>query len=237
MITSTMTANEILDVFDKDFDRVKAFMFHKQKAIRRELLKSRKKLTTRSFEYKTDNAEYILSIFCDKKGDAHMSTFAYVRDTNEYLFKAAELGMRTVMSFSVHLLKRFAERELNNRELPMTEILREFNKQFFILQVYSDKQGRRVFAMPNGLVLGKYDTKRDMLLHKTYVSTDMLTQSQYEAWEIMFGHINQLLEYREKYGVRSKQSELYKYLHFGSYIEPISVLQANSIYAQFYEGK
>lgn len=237
MITSTMTADEVLKVFDQDYDRIRAYLHHKQKTIRRELLKNRRESTMRCYDYSTNNADYTLNVLINKKGDAYVNTFAYVKDSNEYLFMIKAFDSPTIMSFSVHLFKRYAERELKNTELTMNEIINEFNKYLIFVTVYSDDEGRRVFAMRNGLLLGKYDKKRDMLVHKTYVSSDMLKESQYKAWEIISVHVKQLLEYRKLYGFQSLQAENYKNKYFYPGTEPLSVQLANSIYSQFYDSK
>lgn len=202
MITSTMTAQEINYIFLKDESRLKAFISYKSKSLRRILIKNRKDRVRQCYPYNTANAEYYLIATYMKDGHSTYGWYIYSKETNEF-FTRLRLGeIKGVVSFSMHLLKRFAERELKDRDIPIERILLKWSDQLIGTVIYNNVN-EFVEACSTGIILGKNDEKRDIMVHKTYVSLDMLKETQMTAWEKVSKYLIALKTVKDKFSINS----------------------------------
>ena len=108
MLVATMSSSEVFDTLEKDLERVAAFTAHKEKALMKELRKSRLEMVSQSYDYHAPNADYIIIVRCNRKGYVSKLRFAFIKETLEYVGIVTQLGHRGIVSYSVHLLRRYA---------------------------------------------------------------------------------------------------------------------------------
>lgn len=232
MIVATMTSSEITQLLLQDVDRVKAYDSHKEKLLMRELRKSHLESVAQSYEYHTDNADYIIVLRINRKGYVSRLRFAYIQQTLEYVSPVTLGLIKGIMSYSVHLLRRYAERVLHDKSLPIKTILLKFTKDFIASCLYRDGN-RFVSGCAQGICLGEYDERRGILMFKTFVSLDMLKESQLAAWEKVERYYKYSLEVHRKYGLYSV--EFQRLLSTLPDEMKLSTEEAQSIYSSYYE--
>ena len=231
MIVSTMSSTEIFNLMDKDLDRIRAYVVHREKELTRELRKSRRDMVSQAYDYHTPNADYVLVLRCLKNGYVSRLRFAFIKETLEYVTIGTVGGCKGIVSYSVHLLRRFAERALHDTSLPMRKILLKFTQQDVSSCLYYDDDFF-VTACEQGICLGKFDKKREVILNRTFVSIDMLKESQMKAWEKINRYISLALEVKHEYGLYSDRFQ--NLLREIPVEMSLSIDEARSIYASFY---
>ena len=183
MITASMTSGEIRRVRNLDEARIYEFQMRKANELKREMRKQNVRQITKTFEFATPNADYVIVVGV-KHGDVFASgVFIYLKETNEYIPMSRNEGYsEDCFSMSVHFLKRFAERFLK-KDLPIAKILQKIYTSFTgAVQLYSDGKTRRVvFAIPEGLILTEYEQEKHIIHYKTFVSMDMLKKARFEV--------------------------------------------------------
>ena len=199
------------------------------------MLKGMKEKIWKYYDYHTDNADYIIVIHCNRAGKFGIIRFAYIKETNEYLTKIQCVpGYNAI---SVHMLHRYAERVLNNKDLSIGETLLAFSKLNMSIVIYYDDTNF-VAANERGLVLMKYDARRDIICMKTFVSLDLLKESQYSAWE----KVCQILKSKQEFkSFTSQRKGLTREERLKSLIniddeQVLSKQEAFELYATFYKG-
>lgn len=209
MIVATMNGKEVLDVMKRDSDRVIAWAVHREKELFRELRKSRREIIAKSYDYHTDNADYIIILKCNKNGYVSRLRFAFIKETLEYVVLGTANGIRGMISYSVHLLKRYAERVLHDKSMPIHKVLLKFSFEDASVCIYNDNKFF-VVAKEKGICLGEYDSRRDIVIHKTFVSFDLLKETQFQAWNKISDYITKVQKLRLKHGLYSSlfQSKL-----------------------------
>lgn len=219
MLVATMSSSEVFDTLEKDLERVAAFTAHKEKALMKELRKSRLEMVSQSYDYHAPNADYIIIVRCNRKGYVSKLRFAFIKETLEYVGIVTQLGHRGIVSYSVHLLRRYAERVLHDTSLPMRKIFLKFTQN-------------SVTACDDGICLGKYDHTRGIIVHRTFVSVDMLKEKQLMAYEKIEGYVTLALAVRNKYGLYSEEFQKFQ----AEIPEKISLSadEAQRIYASYY---
>ena len=134
------------------------------------------------------------------------------------------------------MLHRYAERVLKNKDLSIGETLLAFSQQNTSIVIYYDDTNF-VAANGKGLVLMKYDTRRDIVCMKTFVSLDMLKESQYSAWE----KVSEILKSKQEFKSFTAQrkglvgEEKWKSLVFIDDKQVLSKKEAFELYATFYK--
>lgn len=232
MLVATMTSREVFDVMQKDVDRLAAFSYHKEKSLMSELRKSRLEMVSQSYDYHTPNADYIIVLRCNRKGYVSRMRFAYIEESLEYVSSVTQGNSRGIVSYSVHLLHRYAERVLHDTSLPMRKILLKFCQNSVSACIYTDKD-YFVSATEAGLCLGKYDHTRGIMVHSTFVSMDMLKEKQLSAWQKVESITKKSLEIRNKYGLKSEEYE--ERMRISAQELEISGDEAAKIYASYFE--
>ena len=176
MLTSSMNSSDLLRILSADHERIIRWGQYRIKEMRSELLIGMKDKIWKYFDYHTDNADYIIVIHCNRAGKFGIIRFAYIKETNEYLTKIQCVpGYNAI---SVHMLHRYAERVLKNNDLSIGETLLAFSQQNMSIVIYHDDTNF-VAANERGLVLMKYDARRDIICMKTFVSLDMVHRDRY----------------------------------------------------------
>lgn len=231
MIVATMTSTEILNLMEKDLDRIRAYVVHREKELTRELRKYRRDMVSQAYDYHTPNADYVLVLRCLKNGYVSRLRFAFIEESLEYVTIGTVGGCKGIVSYSVHLLKRFAERALHDTSLPMRRILLKFTQQDVSSCLYSDGDCF-VTACEQGICLGMFDKKRGVILNRTFVSIDMLKKSQFQAWEKIKRYISLAVEVKHEYGLYSDRFQ--NLLREIPVDMSLSSDEARSIYASYY---
>lgn len=166
-----------------------------------EMVSAKGRSITRCYNYHTDNADYILIVSAPDKSDAYTKVLAYLKETNEFISCVDFNRGMGVISFSVHLVKRFAERFLHYTELPLTSVWKELAKYEASVKIY-EKDDNFVRATGCGLFFGTGDRKRNLLINKTYVSLDMMHDIQQSAWDKVTGLLSSMEELNKFFGPR-----------------------------------
>lgn len=235
MLTASMNSNDLLRILSADHERIVRWGQYRIKELRSELLKGMKEKIWKYYDYHTDNADYIIVIHCNRAGKFGIIRFAYIKETNEYLTKIQCVpGYNAI---SVHMLHRYAERVLKNKDLSIGETLLAFSQQNMSIVIYHDDTNF-VAANGKGLVLMKYDARRDIMCMKTFVSLDMLKESQYSAWE----KVSEILKSKQEFKSFTAQrkgmigEEKWKSLVDIDDKQVLSKQEAFELYATFYKG-
>lgn len=235
MLTASMNSSDLLRILSADHERIIKWGQYRIKELRSELLKGMKEKIWKYYDYHTDNADYIIVIHCNRAGKFGIIRFAYIKETNEYLTKIQCVpGYNAI---SVHMLHRYAERVLNNKDLSIGETLLAFSKLNMSIVIYYDDTNF-VAANERGLVLMKYDARRDIICMKTFVSLDLLKESQYSAWE----KVCQILKSKQEFkSFTSQRKGLTREERLKSLIniddeQVLSKQEAFELYATFYKG-
>lgn len=184
MLTGTMNATDLHKVYECDKERLFRFLHHKEAELRRQLKKGFSKKCAKCYDYHTSNADYKLSI-CVYSRRSIIDVYMYVKETNEYIVVTARANNDddACLVFTPHYIRRMGERIYGDKEMEVNKIL-----TYFILHsntsinIYHDDRNF-VFAMQGGISLALLDKKRNVMVMKTFVSTEMLKSTQIEAWE------------------------------------------------------
>lgn len=235
MLTASMNSSDLLRILSADHEKIIKWGQYRIKELRSELLRGMKDKIWKYYDYHTDNADYIIVIHCNRAGKFGIIRFAYIKETNEYLTKIQCVpGYNAI---SVHMLHRYAERVLNNKDLSIGETLLAFSKLNMSIVIYYDDTNF-VAANERGLVLMKYDARRDIICMKTFVSLDLLKESQYSAWE----KVCQILKSKQEFkSFTSQRKGLTREERLKSLIniddeQVLSKQEAFELYATFYKG-
>ncbi len=238
MITASMTANEIRKVRNMDEPRINDFQMRKADELKREMKRQKVKSISKTYDFVTPNAEYCIAINV-KRGDIFASgVFVYIKETNEYIpMSRTSVLHEDCFAMSVHFIKRYAERHLK-KEFPPKKILSKFFTSFIgAVRIHLDeKRNRAVFAVPEGLVLATYEMGKHIIHYRTFVSIDMLKDTQLKSYEkirsFLLGSCGKIVEARNK-----GDDDLLEAAYVSAYkdAELLDTSEAKAIYGSFFE--
>lgn len=238
MITASMTANEMRKVRSMDESRINAFQLQKAEELKREMRRQRVKSMAKTYEFVTPNADYFIVVSVKHGGIFAAGVFVYLKETNEYIPMTRKSKLHDdYFAMSVHFIKRYAERHLK-KNLPPVKVLPKFFMSFIgAVRLYFDEATKRVvFAVPEGLVLATYDLGKHIIHYKTFVSTEMLKESQYSSYKKISAFLqescNRIVEARDT-GDDVKLEAAYKDFYMDA--ELLDTSEAKAIYSSFFE--
>jgi len=234
MITDTMTKNEVTGQFRKDFsDGLQAFIDYKGA----EWLKVRKRLLPKQCGYKIypfsmDRQKYLLTYFKsrDLMSVNSMTIFAVVKGYST-LYYILNPSLEEMCAVTSHFLCRYAER--TGFPFSVQEALGRFSVENAYQKSIYWTEDRTVFACRQGLILAEWDKKRNFLVWKTFVSLDMLKDTQREAYEKIIVILDVM---GEAYSKAHSNREL---IFTSDIIETLSIglsVEVKKIYAKYWEG-
>lgn len=200
MITSTMTADDIRRIRQEDDERLKRFIIRKQKVLRK-LLKHGIKKVSCCYDYKTRNAEYKVVVVVVKKNGTRYSIYAHEREQNVFIDVTHKQYRFPV--FTPHFFKRVAERYYK-KEMPLNKVMAVWSVEALV-PIYQNGS-RQVCATEKGVFLGLY--LEDFDVFKTYLSMDLLKETQYNAYEKVEGLIQWYKDEIELYGASENSFDL-----------------------------
>lgn len=238
MITASMTANEMRKVRLMDESRINAFQLQKAEELKREMKRQKVKSMAKVYEFTTPNADYFIVVSVKHGGIFAAGVFVYLSETNEYIPMTRKSSLHDdCFAMSVHFIKRYAERHLK-KDMPPIKVLPKFFMSFIgAVRLYYDEKTRRiVFAVPEGLILATYDESKHIVHYKTFVSMDMLKESQYSSYEKISAFLkescNRIVEARDT-GDDDKLEVAYKMVYRDA--ELLDTSEAKAIYSSFFE--
>lgn len=203
MLTGTMNAEDLQNVYACDKERIYSFLNHKEKELRRQLKKGFSKKCAKCYDYHTTKADYKLAL-CVYVRRSIFDVYMYIKETNEYVVVSAKAHQESnsCLVFTPHYIRRLAERmygvELTDVNNILTRFVMDCNTSIYLYN--RDKQF--VFALHNGISLAQYDGKRDLMLMKTFVSTSMLKDTQIAAWGRVADYVVKFDKLVEENGAR-----------------------------------
>lgn len=184
MLTGTMNASDLQKVYDSDRERIYRFLNHKEDVLRRQLKKGFARKCAKCYDYKTDRADYKLSI-CVYSRRSIIDVYMYVKETNEYVMvtAVADYYQDACLVFTPHYIRRMGERLYGDKELDANKVLTNFILHSNTSINLYHKGNNYVFATQGGISLAIFDEKRNLMVMKTFVSVEMLKSTQITAWE------------------------------------------------------
>ena len=186
MIIKTMTKNELTRIFDRDTDRLESFWWLKEKILSRQLRQDMRRniVYRKTYDVRTKNADY-KCVCIIGRGVRSVSYLMHVHENNEYIpiTNTTCRVSEVLQAISVHTFRRISERYYHDTEFNLDKtIARYYSCPLMGLVLYANREDRRmVCATTGGIFLGTYDPDRYIMHVRTFVSNDMLKESQLEA--------------------------------------------------------
>lgn len=237
MITRCMTAADIAKIRIKDNERLRTFQVNKASELRRQLRRTGARKISTCVDFKTPNAEYKVSFNVYGGENFFSGVFAYLREDNVYIAMSTPVKDKEYyMAMSPHFFNRYAERHLK-KKMTISKAMSYFFYDFMgAIGIYGDEEGRFVYAIDSGIMLGIFDFDRQILFIKTFVSLDMLKETQLRSFE----KIKANLDEARKRIVESRRSDNNEKVNFEfdkAYKDLLDVdaTEARDIYATFFE--
>ena len=203
MLTGTMNAEDLHRIYDVDMLRIYNFLNHKENELRRQLKKGFSKKCAKCYDYHTPNADYKLAL-CVYVRRSIFDVYMYIKETNEYVVVTAKARQESssCLVFTPHYIRRLSERMYGVEQTDVNKTLTKFIMDCNT-SIYLYNRGLQfVFALHNGISLAQYDKKRDLMLMKTFVSTDMLKDTQIAAWVRVADYVAKFDRLVEENGAR-----------------------------------
>lgn len=237
MITRCMTAADIAKIRIKDNERLRTFQVNKASELRRQLRRTGARKISTCVDFKTPNAEYKVSFNVYGGENFFSGVFVYLREDNVYIAMSTPVKDKEYyMAMSPHFFNRYAERHLK-KKMTISKAMSYFFYDFMgAIGIYGDEEGRFVYAIDSGIMLGIFDFDRQILFIKTFVSLDMLKETQLRSFE----KIKANLDEARKRIVESRRSDNNEKVNFEfdkAYKDLLDVdaTEARDIYATFFE--
>jgi hypothetical protein len=182
MIVPSMTSEELVKEITKDFEIVNRKTDYLSDSLRKEVIKTKKNIS-RIYNYKSKQNNNWLIVINQTKKAAYYNRIVYYLDEHGLNGLIMNDIDNTIVHYTPHYLKRYAERCLKTPDLSKLEIL----KKCVIENSYGcgmSRSHKKIFTrMLNGIGLGY---REDIiggytLLHfKTFITDDMIINYQEE---------------------------------------------------------
>lgn len=219
-----ITDKDIYGVFEKDKSAVMSFSNRKRNMAIRDACRRGDYIVSRLYDFHTDNSDYVLSMSWNRE-IMISCIYAYCKEKNLYyavLGNVEEGRDFGITAYTPHFFKRYALRACG-KDVGLKDAIPCFvstSRRDSIIVYYNDKNGEFAYANEMGLLLGKFDIRRSVSVFRTFVSYDMLGQSQKDTFCKVFPYLLGI-----RYGILKPSQE------------DCSAIYANvcNIYKQFYE--
>lgn len=186
IITASMTADDLCKIYKQDQPFIESILQKKYQKLIKELRKGLGKFASQCYDVQTSNAFYKCSLCVQRSlGDCRIHIFIYIQETNEYVCvdDLASESNAKLFAYTPHYVQRYAQRFMQNPNLTINQSFAAIERNFGIcFKIYEDDKNE-VMAMSEGLALAKINQARDIVIYKTFISTDLLKTSQVEAYE------------------------------------------------------
>ncbi len=238
MLTGTMNAKDFRKVYKSDRDRIYRYLYHREAELRRQMKKGFSKKCAKCYDYHTPSADYKLSM-CVYSRRCIIDVYMYIKETNEYVVVTAKDALADdtcLVVFTPHYIRRMGERIHGDRNMDVNKIL-----TYFILHsntainIYH-KGNDYVFAIHGGISLARYDSKRELMVLKTFVSKEMLKNTQ----KVAFGRVASLVDKFDKFtedeSERNGNTSRTILSQMGKELDEIDLEEINDIYGQYFKN-
>ena len=238
MLTGTMNASDIQKIYVRDKERIFRFLSYREKDLRRYLRKGFSRKCARCYDYKTENAQYKLAL-CVYNKRSIFDVYMYIHETNEYILVTAKANKDddACMVFTPHYIRRMGERIYGDKNMEVNKILTYFilHSNTSINIYYQDRN--YVFATKGGISLAIYDDRRDLMVLKTFVSVNMLKDTQIDAWNRVAGLIETFDKFVEDESARNGTTTADLLRQLGVEISKLDLDEINNIYGEHFNKK
>ncbi len=239
-----MTSKEIRKAHSNNFRKLRYHTRKVSDSFYRKVVRCEAWNAAEIVDYDVNGVSYKSVIFVPNIGGVLSLPYIYLKDTNEYLFVPDDifddpaLKELPLHAFSVHLLKRIAERRFHDKDMGIDEILiksgqLESNRE---TPIYTTPDGSSVvFATKDGIYLSSYDKKTGIYHHKTFVSEDMLGESQRKAIKSL--HLEDFDLSVHNWNMFGSNSAMEAFMLRKEMIESIDFQKVFSEYGEYFEKK
>lgn len=163
----------------------------------------------------------------------------YIKETNEYILVTAKASQNddACMVFTPHYIRRMGERIYGDKEMEVNKIL-----TYFILHsntsinIYHHDRNY-VFATKGGISLAIFDERRNLMVLKTFVSVEMLKNTQIEAWNRVAGIIETFDKFVEDESARNGTTTTDLLRQLSVEISKLDLDEINNIYGEHFNKK
>lgn len=240
MITQGMSAQEVWDHMASKLTELNPILMSTQTRVRKKL----RKLPPRQmggeaipYRFKQLNQDLLLVIGKTDQNTYGSCAMAVVPYHNGKLFyNFSSWDTESYMEvYTSHYFRRYQERTHSRHSYP-TIVAQYMARTLIASLLYLDfDNGRAVYAIPDGLSLCTLDKDKWLIIHRTFVSAEMLKTSQREAYAIYLEHQDDIMHFTNK-AFRKKWKHAKDFYHS---VEdaPLNNLReiAGKIYAQYWE--
>jgi len=198
MITETMTDIEIYQEVRKEYDKILDYVMRISSKYRRYIIKSTKfPMYFKPVEYTSSRGNsYIIFFEARTKKDSENILFTIISVYNKNGLNAimyCASPQNNIIIYSPHLFSRYRTRFLKDDSLSSTDVINRFFKINPTLNGMEVKDNEIAYTCNEGVLLGKFVDDGKITILKTFVSFDMLFETQKELKEDL---LESLLQYR-----------------------------------------
>lgn len=244
MIITSMTSDEVIRHIKNDMaEGLMTFIHHKKN----DWLKYRKHLLPRQYGFqcykwtnKHTNQQYVFTFTkskCMEKVPDSLTVYAEVSGARKQYY-CLNINTGDICICSSHFFNRYAERTGIPAVYPA--IIGKFHANNVTHQIiYADPvdtpdRRRFVYAVNDGIILGEIENRRKVYIFRTFVSLDMLKDTQRQAYNV----VSELLSATAKcYEYAANRNILPEVLNDLCLVTANVSIDASKIYAQFWEDE
>lgn len=184
MITASMNRDDFVCVFTKDKEKLTHVMYEKGKKLYKEMRKGFRNECIKCYDITTNNADYKMIVHV--KGKVIQAKYVIIiPETKEYvlLTETAIRGVEPLLIFTTHCLKRIWERFFNEKSFDLNKCLVSYFDDTN-LQIPIYRNGNDLVSVTKGgLMFQKDNSIRHTRIFKTFVSFNMMGETQKKAFE------------------------------------------------------
>lgn len=183
MLTARSTPEDIARFYERNSERVYALEGRYYQQMRQWCVRNRKPSMDRSGVHTIEGTK--VAFLCRyERGKTGLVTYkyAYIAETNEWITK--QYGKYEASALTAHCLHRYSERALGQTGMTAEKVMMQMVKRNGLyIVVYADEKDNFVRACRDGIFLGRRDNARSVEVFKTFVSMEMLKQTQRAAYD------------------------------------------------------
>lgn len=229
MITATMDSFEIRNAIAKLIPRIEKYAYYQFKKMASYSHRNGNRPCWRGVLWNADGNTYCLSLQFKSWKDTSTYITVFIPELNgwfDFHNDPTSLSFRTA-----HFYRRYAERVLGDKNLPVEKVITEMHKRCIALcRIYKNEDTKNfVYACNDGIILGYVDMKKFIKVYTTFISNDMLKDIQSDAYDCVRNIISEYDKHIDAEGTEEA---------FLPDVEQIKMLvEANEIYSRFPKNK
>lgn len=210
MITATMTAQDIWISTYRDGERMRKKADVIARKLTGEARKRRVNSVCKCVDYSHGSIEYKIFVRGKRDTSWDWNCYVYCSESNEYVRMAYSveavmyISRLNTQALTPHFIRRISERLYHDSVFDTNRTLARFERdamvskrQMLACLYRNESTGDIVYSLLDGIALGHADAAKGIITLKTFVSYDMLKDSQRRAFDACTGLQAEL---RKKYG-------------------------------------